>query len=182
MTMMDIHYCAACGGHMIRNIPVDDDRQRSVCPKCGFVHYLNPKMVVGCIPVEGDRVLMCRRDIPPRKGKWTLPAGYLEMHETVQEGAARETFEETNARVKELHCYRLFNIVHVGQIYLMFTARLASLDFRPTRESSEVRLFSESDIPWDDLAFKVITATLADYYKDAEKEKFRFRVKDIYPD
>ena len=180
--MTDIHYCSNCGGVMEIRVPPDDDRPRSVCTECGFIHYINPKMVVGCIPVFEDQLLLCKRNIEPRKGLWTLPAGYLENHETVQEGAVRETFEETRARVKLIDCYRLYNIPHVSQIYLMFRSELTDHDFGPTKESTDVRLFKHSEIPWEEIAFKVILETLNDFLLDFKQGEFPFKVRDIYPD
>jgi ADP-ribose pyrophosphatase YjhB (NUDIX family) len=136
-------------------------------------------MVVGCIPEAGDKVLLCRRAIEPCYGMWTLPAGYLENGETVAQGAEREAFEEARARVYDLTPYALFNICHVSQIYLMFRARLIDSNFRPGKESIEVRLFTESEIPWDDLAFRVIKETLLHYFKDRPTGLFPFHVGDI---
>lgn len=167
---------------MASRIPADDDRARAMCTQCGFVHYLNPKVVVGCIPERDNKILLCKRNIEPQKGLWTLPAGYLENNETVQDGAVRETYEETNARVGIISCYRMYNIVHVSQIYLMFRANMLSEMFSPTKESIDVRLFDQADIPWDKIAFKVIKETLADYFNDRETGSFLFRIKDIHPD
>ncbi len=170
-----------CGSQTRKKVPADDDHMRAVCLKCGNVHYDNPKVVVGCVPVIGDRILMCRRDIEPRRGKWTLPAGYLENGETVQEGAVRETLEETGSKVKLIAPYRMFNIVFVHQIYFMFRAALLDENFGPTPESIEVRLFEPRDIPWDHLAFEVIRQTLKDYLRDRDKQDFQFRIKDLEP-
>lgn len=172
---------------MTRQVPQDDDHVRAVCGSCGHVHYENPKMVVGTIPVFQDRILMCKRNIEPRKGCWTLPAGYLENEESVQQGAVRETLEETRVAVRILSPYRMFNILFVDQIYLMFIAELLSKDFGPTMESTDVRLFSKSEIPWGEIAFDVIRETLDDYFKDRERsgnlvfksEDFKFRIKDL---
>jgi ADP-ribose pyrophosphatase YjhB (NUDIX family) len=136
-------------------------------------------MVVGCIPEAGDKVLLCRRAIEPCYGMWTLPAGYLENGETVAHGAEREAYEEARARVDGLIPYALFNICHVGQVYLMFRARLIDNHFRPGQESIEVRLFTEDEIPWHDLAFRVIRATLIRYYEDRPTGIFPFYVGDI---
>ena len=165
-------------------IPQADDRTRSVCTDCGFIDYENPKLVVGTIPEfkGGDHhgsILLCKRNIEPRKDKWTLPAGYLENSETLQQGAVRETLEETRAKVTLIEPYRMYNIVHVNQIYLMFRACLESLDFGPTTESSEVCLFKENQIPWDDIAFLVIKETLKDYLKDKKQQRFEFLIKDL---
>ena len=172
-------FCSQCGRPVTLTVPVDDDRPRHVCPSCGAIHYQNPKLVVGCIPVWAGRILMCRRDIEPRRGYWTLPAGFLENGETAAAGARRETLEETGATVAELTPYLMVDIVHIHQIYLMFCSRLLAPDFQPTRESSEVKLFEEEDIPWDDIAFKVVEKTLRYYLKDRVSGRFAFRTDKI---
>lgn len=179
---MKINFCSSCGAPMEEKIPVDDDHIRSVCTQCPHVHYENPKMVVGCIPVFEDRILLCRRNIEPRKGKWTLPAGYLENKESVQDGALRETLEETRAKVAIVAPYRLFNIVNMDQIYLMFYARMGDDVFGSTSESSEVKLFKEADIPWDELAFEVIRQTLIDFFRDRKHSVYPFEIKDLKQD
>ncbi len=178
---MGIKFCSACGGRVGNEIPVDDDHIRAVCTQCGAVHYENPKMVVGCIPVRDDKILMCKRNIEPRKGLWTLPAGFLENGETVQDGAARETMEETGSAVEIIAPYRMYNIVFVHQIYLMFRARLMDENFRPTKESSEIMLVDEDHIPWDDIAFEVIRRTLKNFLADREKGIYEFKVRDLSP-
>ena len=176
---MDIKFCTACGSPTELKSPPDDDHVRSICTNCGLVHYSNPKMVVGCIPELNGQILLCKRNIEPRKGKWTLPAGYLENGESVQEGALRETKEETRASVQIIDPYRLFNIVFVDQIYFMFRANLTSAKFGPTNESTDVRLFEEKNIPWDNIAFEVIKQTLEHYFSDREKGKFPFKIFDL---
>ena len=176
---MEIKFCTACGSATELKIPTDDEQERAVCSHCGLVHYTNPKLVVGCIPEWKGQVLLCKRNIEPRKGKWTLPAGYLENGESVQQGALRETLEETRARVQIIEPYRLFNIIFVDQIYFMFRANLTSDKFGPTTESTEVRLFDEKDIPWDDIAFEVIKQTLEHYFEDREKQTFMFKIFDL---
>ncbi len=178
--MTPIHFCTACGAPTHQKVPEDDDHERAVCTACGQIHYLNPKMVVGCIPEWNGRILMCKRNIEPQKGKWTLPAGFLEDRETVQNGAVRETFEETQARVHIIEPYRLFNIAFVSQVYFMFRARLVSDHFGPTNESIDVRLFEEAQIPWDEIAFRVIYQTLEHYFEDRKnRSDFQFKVLDI---
>ncbi|MDX9963786.1 NUDIX hydrolase [Desulfobacter postgatei] len=185
--MKSTKFCTQCGHPITRQIPQNDDHVRAVCSSCGHVHYENPKMVVGTIPVFQDRILMCKRNIDPRKGCWTLPAGYLENEESVQQGAVRETLEETRAQVQILSPYRMFNILFVDQIYMMFIAELLSQDFGPTTESTDVRLFSQSNIPWDEIAFDVIRQTLEDYFTDRKNagdhefnpEAFMFKIKDL---
>ena len=174
-----MNFCSQCGRPVTLVVPADDDRPRHVCPDCGVIHYQNPKLVVGCIPVWDERILMCRRNIEPRKGYWTLPAGFLENGETVAAGARRETLEETGAVVTSLTPYLMVDIVHIGQIYLMFRSRLLAPQFHPTRESAEVKLLTEADIPWDDIAFKVIEKTLRHYLRDRPSGRFTFQADQI---
>jgi len=175
-----VNYCSNCGQSLTYHIPPGDDRSRHICESCGLIHYQNPKMVVGCIPELEDKILLCRRAIEPCYGKWTLPAGYLENGETVSAGARRETFEEAQARVEILAPYALYNICYVNQIYLMFRARLMDRHFRPGSESLEVRLFSEVEIPSDEIAFRVIEETLVQYFKDRRTGLFPFYIGNIY--
>lgn len=138
-------------------------------------------MVVGCIPEHNGRILLCRRAIEPRLGLWTIPAGYLENGETVNACAEREAFEEARACLTDLSPYLLFNICHINQMYLMFRARLTDLNFSAGSESLEVSLFDEKQIPWNDLAFTVITETLRHYFKDRVSGRFTFDIFDILP-
>jgi len=177
-----IHFCTQCGGEVGEQIPAADDHSRFVCRKCGFVHYQNPKMVVGCIPTWQDKILLARRSIEPRRGKWTLPAGYLENGETVAAGARRETAEEMGAEVGELIPYALYNMPQIAQLYLMFRAPMLHDRFAAGAESLEVRLFEAADLPWNEIAFKVIHETLRQYLVDREKGLFPFLVGDIYFD
>ncbi len=174
-----MRFCSNCGKPVELIIPEDDDRPRYVCHSCEIVHYQNPKLVVGCIPEWDDRILLCRRDIEPRKGKWTLPAGYLENGETVEDGARRETFEETRAVVENLSPYLMFDIAHINQLYLMFHSRLINPEFQVTPESSELKLFHENEIPWEEIAFKVIEKTLKQYFIDRTTGAFPFRIQQI---
>lgn len=172
-------FCSSCGHSLHLAIPPGDDRARFVCDACGAVHYQNPRVVVGCIPEHEGRVLLCRRAIEPRRGLWTLPAGYLENGETLAAGAERETLEEAGARIGEMDPYLMFNICPISQIYLMFRARLMDLDFAAGRESLEVKLFTEEEIPWDQIAFRVISETLKTYWGDRRRGLFPFTVGDI---
>lgn len=174
-----MNFCSNCGGRVHLQVPTGDDRPRHVCPACGMVHYRNPLMVVGCIPQWEDRILLCRRNIEPRKGKWTLPAGYLENGETVMEGARRETWEEAGSRVAALVPYLLFDIVYVNQVYLMFRAQMETPDYCTTDESSEVALFREAEIPWHDIAFRVMEKTLARYFEDRSTGRYPFRIRQV---
>lgn len=172
-------YCSNCGQPVSRKVPTGDNRERFVCVHCDTVHYVNPRIVAGCLPVWESRVLLCQRAISPRDGFWTLPAGFLENHETVVDGAIRETFEEANAVVVNPDLYTVFSLPHISQIYLFYRAELATPEFAPGFESREVALFEEADIPWDRLAFPVVTETLEHYFADRGSGVFPVRSRDI---
>lgn len=161
-----MNYCSHCGEKITIEVPAGDSRPRHVCVSCGTVHYQNPRIIVGCVPQWEDKVLLCKRSIEPRYGYWTLPAGFMENGETAHEGAARETLEEANARVEIASLYTLFNLPQINQVYLFFRSRLLDLDFCAGEESLEVELFSEAEIPWEELAFPVIGETLRRYFQD----------------
>lgn len=166
-------FCSACGKPVNQRIPEGDTRLRYVCDHCQTIHYQNPNIVAGVLPTWGGRVLLCRRAIEPRRGYWTLPAGFMENGETLEQAARRETVEEACARVSEMTLYQLFDLPHISQVHVFFRAELADLDFAVGVESLEVRLFDESKIPWDELAFRTITRTLECYYRD--------RIEQHYP-
>ena len=159
-------FCSDCGSTVQLRVPSDDNRLRAVCDACGVIHYRNPKMVVGTIPVWGDQVLLCRRAIEPRRGFWTLPAGFLELGETTGEGAQRETLEEAGARIELGTAFSMIDIPHVEQIHLFYRARLLDLDFAPGTESLEVALFAEADVPWAELAFRTVSQTLRWHFEE----------------
>ncbi len=172
-------YCSQCGASLVYRVPPGDDRPRYICDKCNMVHYQNPKVVVGCIPVWEEKILLCRRAIEPGLGKWTLPAGYLENGETAEKGAARETFEEAGAVVEIAQPYALYSLTFVDHIYFIFYARMRDSHFSPGEESLSVKLFSEAEIPWDDLAFKVIEEILKKFFRDRSRDKLTFQVGEI---
>ena len=176
-----MNFCSDCGGPLLVKVPRDDDRRRHVCSACGKVHYQNPKIVTGCLPVWKDSVLLCRRAIEPRSGFWTVPAGFMELGETVQQGAVRETWEEARARVELLAPYSMFNLPHVNQLYVIFRARLLDLEFEAGPESEAVRLFTEQEIPWGDLAFGTVRQTLLFYFNDRALGRFPLRSGTIVP-
>lgn len=167
---------------MTSKVPAGDNRERFVCDHCETVHYVNPRVVAGCLPVWEDRVLLCQRAIAPRAGYWTLPAGFLENNETIVAGATRETFEEANAVVANLDLYTVFSLPHISQVYLFFRAELSTPDFAPGFESRAVRLFEEAEIPWEELAFPVIRDTLKHYFEDRASGVFPVRSRDIIVD
>jgi len=172
-------YCSQCGASVSLVVPAGDNMPRFVCNDCGTIHYQNPKVVVGCIPEWQGRILLCRRAIEPRYGFWTLPAGFMENGETVQQGAARETLEEASARVEISGLYTLFNLPHINQIHMLFRSRLLDLEFAPGAESLDVALMDEAQVPWDALAFPVIEESLRLYFQDRAEGRFRLRSGDI---
>jgi ADP-ribose pyrophosphatase YjhB (NUDIX family) len=175
-----VNFCSHCGSpHLEFRVPEGDTIKRQVCAACATIHYQNPKVVVGCLPVWEDRVLLCKRAIEPRLGLWTLPAGFLENGETLAAGALRETLEEANARVGITGLYTTISLPHISQIYVMFRARLLDLDFCAGPESLDVRLFNEADIPWDQLAFRTIARTLRNYFLDRKHGAFPVHVSAL---
>jgi len=174
-------FCSNCGAPVALKIPPGDTLPRHVCGNCGTIHYQNPRMVVGCIPEWEDRILLCRRAIEPRSGLWTVPAGYMENGETTFQGALRETLEEANARVEIGPLYALYNIPHIHQVYILFRARMLDTDVSPGAETLEVRLFLESEIPWDRIAFASVRNTLTHYYADRRDGEYRFHMGTIEP-
>jgi ADP-ribose pyrophosphatase YjhB (NUDIX family) len=176
-----IKFCNSCGAAVSQRIPEGDTLERAVCDACGTIHYLNPKIVVGCLPVYGDRILICKRAIEPRYGLWTLPAGFMENNETAAEGAMREALEEANARVQIEDLYTVYSIPHISQVYMMFRAKLLDTDFSPGIESLEVKLVREHEIPWDQLAFAMVKRTLEAFLEDRKRGTFVPRFGDIRP-
>jgi ADP-ribose pyrophosphatase YjhB (NUDIX family) len=172
-------HCKTCGGAVRYEVPPDDNRDRATCTVCGHVHYENPLNVVGTVPVWGEQVLLCRRNIEPRYGLWTLPAGFLELGETIAEGAVRETVEEAGARIELQGLYTVLNVVQVGQVHLFYRARLLDTDFAPGPETIEAQLFAEADIPWDTLAFRTVRETLQRFFDDRRRGRFDLHCDDI---
>jgi len=182
-------FCSECAHPVSLQVPPDDNRPRYMCSNCGTIHYQNPKMVIGSIPVwesEGEmRVLLCKRAIEPRYGYWTLPAGFMENSETTTEAACRETEEEAGARIELLDLFSLLNVPHVHQVHMFYRARLRDLDYRAGVESLDVQLFSEAETPWDEIAFPTVAHTLKCFFADYARVKneggrFDFHTLDIY--
>jgi ADP-ribose pyrophosphatase YjhB (NUDIX family) len=175
-----LNFCSHCGSAALEfRIPEGDTLPRFVCSNCGTIHYQNPKLVTGCLPIWEDKVLLCRRAIEPRYGLWTLPAGFLENRESLETGALRETLEEANARVALDDLYILISILHVSQVFVMFKSRLLDLDFGPGTESLEVKLFTEDEIPWEQIAFRTISRTLRNYFLDRQDGVWPLHVSTI---
>lgn len=176
-----IKHCRECGTAVVYRLPDDGDtKQRAVCPACNTVHYENPLNVVGTVPVLADgRVLLCKRNIEPRWGKWTLPAGFMELDETTAQGAERETDEEAGAQIEMGPLFSLLNVARVGQVHLFYRATLLSDQFNPGYETIEARLFAEEEIPWDELAFRTVKETLQAYFADRKAGSFGVHYIDI---
>ncbi len=175
-----IKFCNLCGHGVDLRIPPDDHLERHVCGHCGNIQYLNPKAIVGIVPESEDgRILMCRRNIEPRLGLWTFPAGFMELGETSGQGAAREALEESQATVEPLELIAVINVPYVSQVYLIHRGRLVGNHFGPTAESSEVRLMREDEIPWDDIAFPTIWHSLKFFFEDRRRGRYETHSLDL---
>ena len=175
-----IKHCRNCGASVVYRIPDDGDTHpRAVCPACDTIHYENPLNVVGTVPWFGDKVLLCKRNIEPRWGKWTLPAGFMELDETTAQGAARETHEEAGAQIEMGPLFSLLNVPRVGQVHLFYRATLLSEQFDPGFETIEARLFAEHEVPWDEIAFRTVYETLRAFFADRRTGAFGLHCIDI---
>ena len=175
-----IKFCKDCAAPVLYRLPDDGDTKlRAVCTRCHTVHYENPLNVVGTLPYWGDKVLLCLRNIEPRRGKWTLPAGFMELNETTTEGAARETREEAGAEFEIEGLYTVLSVARVGQVHLFYRARLTSDQFAPGIETIEARLFAENEIPWDEIAFRTTRETLQHFFIDRRNHVFPVHNIDI---
>ena len=180
-------FCSECAHPVSLLVPPDDNRPRYVCNQCGMIHYQNPKMVVGSIPVwqqDGEtHILLCKRAIEPRYGYWTLPAGFMENEETTTDAAIRETEEEAGARIELHELFSLLNVPHVHQVHLFYRATLLDLNYSAGTESLDVQLFSETDIPWDEIAFPTVDHTLKFFFEDLARSRdggsFGFHSRDV---
>ena len=164
---------------MVRRTPPGDSLARWICDECGEIHYQNPKLVVGTVPEHEGRILLCRRAIEPRYGYWTLPAGFMENDETVGQAARRETLEEAGAAVELGAPFTMISVPRVNQVHVFYLAKLGTLDFKPGEESLEVALFEEPAIPWKDIAFRTVAATLRLWFADRARGSFAFHAEDI---
>lgn len=168
-----MNYCNQCGEKVVLEIPRNDNRLRFVCSSCDFIHYQNPNIIAGVLPliIDNDgieKVLLCRRAIEPRHGFWTLPAGFMENEETLEEAAARESHEEANLKLDKLKLYMVTSLPYISQVYMIYIGQ-AENSFSPGVESLETQLFTESEIPWDQLAFPIVGKTLKNYFIDSSK-------------
>ncbi len=179
-----IRFCKSCGSAVTYRLPDDGDtKERAICTACKIVHYENPINVVGTIPYlekEGKLyVLMCLRNIDPRKGKWTLPAGFMELGETASQGAARETQEEAGAQIEMQELFTVLSVPAIGQVHLHYRAKLLSEVYAPGYETVEARLFTEAEMPWGEMAFRTIKTTLVHFFEDAKAGIFSLHEGDL---
>ena len=165
-------FCSDCGKTVVHRIPDGDNLPRFICEHCDTIHYQNPKLVVGSLPVWNEQILLCKRAIEPCYGLWTLPAGFMENQESLEEAALRESSEEANANLEIDNIYSITSLPHINQIYVIYRAKLLDLDFYAGPESLEVQLFNEDEIPWEQLAFKTIEKTLKHFYEDRKQGVF----------
>lgn len=172
-----MNYCSDCGKPIVIEIPNGDNALRHVCSACRTIHYKNPLIVVGCVPEWEGKLLLCKRAIEPRLGYWTAPAGFMELGETLEEGAARETLEEARARVEIGSMLATVSVPHVNQVHIMFRARLLDGQFSAGEESLEVRLFSPEEIPWQDLAFPSVTFSIEKLLADPREGMHSHSIK-----
>ena len=169
-------FCSVCGSADIAlTVPEGDQRSRYVCPSCGTVHYSNPKIVCGVVPVFEDKVMLCLRGIEPRKGKWTLPAGFMENEETVEEGAQRELYEEAVSTVALGPLLTVISVPHISQVHMMYLGTMVEPKFAVTPESTEIRLFTEAEIPWGELAFRTVKTALEHYFECRRTGEFMLK-------
>lgn len=167
-----MNFCSECGKSVVHRIPEGDNRLRFICEHCEIVHYQNPKLVVGCLPVWNEQVLLCKRAIEPCYGLWTLPAGFMENQESLEEAGIRESVEEANANLEIENLYSVISLPHINQIYVLYRAKLLDLNFYAGPESLDVQLFYEDEIPWEQLAFKTIDITLKHFFEDRKTGHF----------
>ena len=173
-------FCSVCGSADIAlTVPSGDQRARYVCPACGTVHYENPKIVCGVVPVFEDKVMLCRRGIEPRLGKWTLPAGFMENEETVEEGAQRELFEEAVSIVALGPLLTVISVPHISQVHMMYLGTMVEPKFATTPESTEIQLFTEAEIPWNELAFRTVKTALEHFFECRKTGKFTLKCARI---
>jgi ADP-ribose pyrophosphatase YjhB (NUDIX family) len=172
-------YCSTCGHPVEKRIPAGDNRPRFVCRDCETIHYQNPRIVAGTVPVWEGRILLCRRAIEPRYGYWTLPAGFMENSETTDEAAARETVEEALADVQIGSLYTVIHVPHIDQVHMFYLAEMKDDNFGAGEESLETQLFRLDEIPWEEISFPTVKRTLEHFVEDTERKQFPLHVSNI---
>ncbi len=178
--LQPMKFCSHCGASLALRTPAGDHLPRYVCDACGTVHYQNPRLVVGCVPEYEGRILLCRRAIEPRRGFWTIPAGFMENGETLQQGAARESREEALVEVRIGSLLSIVHVLQAHQVHVFFRATMSAPQYGPGPESLEVELLHPQDIPWSQLAFPSTEYSLRRYLEDraAARETHHFASLD----
>jgi ADP-ribose pyrophosphatase YjhB (NUDIX family) len=176
-----VKHCSYCGAPVSARVPSGDSLPRHVCDACDTIHYENPKLVVGCIAEWQDRILLCRRAIDPRRGLWTLPAGFMENHETTAQAAERETLEEACARIRTGPLFALVDIPHISQVHLFYRGEMIDGHHEAGEESLQTALLAESEIPWDEIAFRSVTFALRAYFEDRRREQWQMHSTALSP-
>jgi ADP-ribose pyrophosphatase YjhB (NUDIX family) len=170
-----MRYCSLCAAPVSHRIPDGDNLPRYVCDTCDTIHYQNPRIVAGALALHEGRILLCQRAIEPRHGYWTLPAGFMENGETIEEAAARETLEEARAQISIDALYTIVNVPHISQVHMMYIGRLDTPFHEPGPESLDTRLVLPEEIPWDELAFPSVRFTLENFMSDRGEERYPLR-------
>ncbi len=175
-------FCSECAHPVTYKVPADDNRERAVCTQCGTIHYVNPRIIAGTLPIFEDKILLCKRAIEPRKGYWTLPAGFMEQGETLEAGAVRETLEEAGIQIQCGQLLTSISVPFISQVHIFFLTQMHSSDHAlSTSESLEVKLFNKDELPWDEIAFPTVKKTLQHYLDDLKEGSVQTRVFDIQP-
>ncbi|MDH4098856.1 MAG: NUDIX hydrolase [Nitrospira sp.] len=174
-----MNFCSACGKSVSRKIPLGDNVARFVCDSCQAIHYHNPKIVAGCIPEWEDQILLCRRAIEPKTGLWTFPAGFMEIGESTEQAAIRETKEEAQADVEITGLHAVLSLPHIGQVYMVFRGRMLTSAYEAGAESLEVGLFPLTAIPWSQIAFPVVREALRRYVDDVTAGRFQLHLASL---
>lgn len=172
-------FCSQCGTTLTRRIPPDDTRVRDVCDACGAIHYQNPRMVVGTLPVWQGKILLCKRAIEPRLGYWTLPAGFMELGETSAAGAQRETLEEAGLTTELGTLFSVIDVPQADQVHVFFLVEVADPSLAPGQETLEAHWVDEADIPWPDLAFRTVSLTLERFFADRRSGHYGVHYLDL---
>lgn len=173
-------FCSNCSNPVIHKIPKGDNRMRHVCTACETIFYSNPNIIAGCIIEYQGKILLCKRAIEPRYGTWTVPAGFMENKETVEQAALRESYEEALAVPSKLSLFAIYNLPDISQVYILYTGSLTTNNFGAGEESLEVALYDEADIPWDEIAFKAVKHALTEYLRMRKENKFSLVEETIH--
>jgi ADP-ribose pyrophosphatase YjhB (NUDIX family) len=162
-------FCSNCGTSIKFGVLPNEHLPRYYCDACGVIHYINPKIIVGCLPIWEDKVMLCKRGIEPQYGLWNIPGGFMENDETVEHGAMREMEEETHGKVKMIGLHTIYNVIPVNQVHLHFLVDMVDLNYALTDESIDIQLFKEEDIPWSEIAFASSRFALKKYFEDRKQ-------------